>query len=280
MLADAVRAESFRLSRNRSVLFWSVLFVPVVGLVLTVAGHLFTKANEARLASASIDITVPGGPLDLFQLLVGSAAALANPAMLMFLTIGAATLYAGDYRWESWRLISARNTRPNLLAAKVVVFIGLTLAASAAYLVADGVAALVQAVVFARPLTFGIDGEGLGEMGLLAVLSWVRIVQFTMIGLLAAVVTRSLLAALFVPLVVGVAQAVAPQMLMGLGIMPDSWLAPLLSPALASDGLQGLIQGGMADQALVKGLVSLALWTLVPLAGALAVFQRQDLSKE
>ena len=39
-------------------------------------------------------------------------------AFVMFVLIGAATIYAGDYRWETWRLISARNSRVNLLLAK------------------------------------------------------------------------------------------------------------------------------------------------------------------
>jgi len=211
-----------------------------------------------------------------------SMAGFANPGVLMFMTIGAATLYAGDYRWETWRLISARNTRTNLVIAKLAVFFGLVLAGSLAVLVADVAAALVQAATFARPLTFDVDGEGLGRMGLLALLSWGRILQFTMVGLLTAVVSRSLLVALFIPLVLGVAQAVAPQIMMGLGVMPGAWPSVLLSPPLALDALQGAVRGaaGPVDQPLLKGLVSLALWTLVPLAAALAAFQRQDLSRE
>jgi ABC-2 type transport system permease protein len=36
----------------------------------------------------------------------------------------------------------------------------------------------------------------------------------------------------------------------------------------------------LPDGLLLKAWVSLTLWTLVPLAGALAWFRRQDLSKE
>lgn len=282
MLSDAIHAESYRLSRNRGLLFWSVLFVPLASLVLTVIGVVVAKANEARLAASDIDFNIPGGPLDLFQTLSDSAAGFANPAVLMFMTVGAATLYAGDYRWETWRLISARNTRPNLVVAKLAVFAGLMLAASLAVLVGDLIAALIQASVFARPLGFGVDGEGMGRMGLLALLSWTRILQFTMVGLLTAIVTRSLLAALFVPLVVGVAQALAPQLMMGFGIAPTEWTPILMSPALATDVVQGVLKNrpDLPDQAVLKGVVSLALWTLIPLAAALAAFQRQDLSKE
>ena len=64
------------------------------GLLLLVAG-LFLLLEE------NLHLSEPDGP--------------------NFVLIGAATIYAGDYRWETWRLISARNTRSNLLAGKVVV---------------------------------------------------------------------------------------------------------------------------------------------------------------
>ena len=49
MLADAIRSETYRLSRNRTALFWSVLFVPVIGLLLATIGFVVAKANEAKL---------------------------------------------------------------------------------------------------------------------------------------------------------------------------------------------------------------------------------------
>lgn len=106
-----------------------------------------------------------------------------------------------------------------------------------------------------------------------------------MIGMLAGVVTRSLLAALFVPLVIGVAQFFSPQMLMPMGILPDAWLSILVNPGAATDIIHTVIQGGeraaaQPDGLALKAWISLALWTLVPLAGALAWFRRQDLSKE
>ena len=106
-----------------------------------------------------------------------------------------------------------------------------------------------------------------------------------MMGMLAAVVTRSLLAALFVPMVLGIAQFFSPQMLMPMGVAPDAWQSLLVNPGAATDAIQAAIAGGeraaaLPDGILLKAWVSVGLWTLVPLAGALAWFQRQDLSKE
>lgn len=285
MLADAIRSETYRLSRNRTALFWSVLFVPVIGLLLATIGFVVAKANEAKLVGKLPPELMKGDPLDLGLTLVKSAGDFANPAILMFVLIGAATIYAGDYRWETWRLISARNTRSNLLAGKVVVVALLMIAATVAALVSDVIASLIQAAVFGRPLTFSMTGGAAADFGLLALTGWARILQFTMLGLLAAVMTRSLLAALFAPLVIGIGQFFLPQILMPMGVTPDGWLLPLLSPGMATDLLKAVIQGGTAtadlpDHALLKGVLGLALWIVVPFAAAVAWFNKQDLSKE
>ena len=285
MLADAIRSETYRLSKNRTALFWSVLFIPIMGVLLATLGFVVAKANEAKLAGKLPPELMKGGPLDLGLTLIKSAGDFANPAILMFVLIGAATIYAGDYRWETWRLISARNTRPNLLIGKVAVVTLVIVLATFAALISDVIASLIQAAVFGRPITFSMTGAAAGDFGLLTLTSWARILQFTMLGLLGAVVTRSLLAALFAPLVIGIAQFFLPQLLLPMGVTPDGWLMPLLSPGLATDLLKAVIQGGMAaadlpDHALAKGVIGLALWIGVPFAAAVAWFNRQDLSKE
>lgn len=284
MLADAIRSETYRLSRNRTALFWSVLFVPIMGVLLATVGFVVAKANEAKLVGKLPPELMKGGPLDLGLALVKSAGDFANPAILMFVLIGAATLYAGDYRWETWRLISARNTRSNLIAGKVVVAVLVIVLATLAALASDVIAGLIQAAVFGRPLAFSMSGGAAADFGLLALTGWARILQFTMLGLLAAVMTRSLLAALFAPLVIGIGQYFLPNILLPMGVTPDGWLLPLLSPGLATDLLKAVIEGGTAadlpDHAAAKGLLGLGLWIGLPFAAAVAWFNRQDLSKE
>ena len=69
-----------------------------------------------------------------------------------------------------------------------------------------------------------------------------------MMGMLAATVTRSLLAALFVPLVLGVAQFFSPQMLMPMGIMPDAWLAILIAGSIGNESVAAFhINGKLGD---------------------------------
>ena len=290
MLVDAIRAEGFRLSKNKTALFWSLMFVPIISVAIGALTNFVLKGSETKILG---DTSMPPevrealtrGTLDMGAALVTAAGNLANPLVLLFVLIGAATLYAGDYRWETWRLISARNSRVNLLLAKLAVVALLALAAMGFMLVASVIENLIKAAVFERSLTFSLSGEMFGRFLGLAGLSWLRILQFAMMGMLAAVVTRSLLAALFVPLVFGVAQFFTPQMLLPMGVMPDAWLSLLVNPGAATDAIQAAIAGGeraaaLPDGLLLKAWVSFGLWNLIPLAGALAWFRKQDLSKE
>lgn len=107
--------------------------------------------------------------------------------------------------------------------------------------------------------------------------------QFTVMGMLTAVVTRSLLAALFVPLVFAVAQTLSPQLFGSMGMQPDAWLPMLVNPGAATDALKAIASGAGAaapDGIALKAWISMALWTLLPIAGSIAWFNRQDLSKE
>ncbi|TAJ60698.1 hypothetical protein [Brevundimonas sp.] len=290
MLVDAIRAEGFRLSKNRTALFWSLMFVPIISLVIGAVTNFVLKGSETRILGdekmpAELKAALARGTLDMGEALVAAAGNLANPLVLLFVLIGAATIYAGDYRWETWRLISARNSRADLLLGKLAVVAGLALAAMGFMLLGAVLENLIKAAVFERTLTFALTGETIGQFLGFFGLSWLRIIQFAMMGMLAAVVTRSLLAALFVPLVVGIAQFFTPQMLLPMGVMPDAWLSVLVNPGAATDAIQAAIAGGeraasLPDGILVKAWLGVGLWTLVPLAGALAWFRRQDLSKE
>lgn len=290
MLADAIRAENFRLWKNRTTLLWSTVFVPVMAVLFGAVGIFVMKASEAKIAADTkmppeVMELISNTPINLAEAISTNASKMDNPALLLFVLIGAATLYAGDYRWETWRLISARNSRTNLLLGKLVVTALLSLIAMGLMMVAGIIETFIRAAVFERSLTFALTGEMFGHFLAGLALCWLRIVQFTMMGMLAAVATRSLLAALFVPLVVGVAQFFSPQVLSPMGVMPDAWQAILLNPGAAMDALKIAVirppeMPPMANGLVLKSVVSMALWTLVPLAGALAWFNRQDLSKE
>jgi ABC-2 type transport system permease protein len=290
MWADATRAEAFRLIHSRTTWFWSVVFLPILTLVFGVIAAWVMKSNMERLAADAdappeLKAMLVSGPMNLGESLLQSAGNLAGPGLLLFTLIGAATVYAGDYRWETWRLLRPRNGRIPLVVGKVLVVTGLSLVAMIVLTAATMSSEVIRGVIFNRTLGFSLDGSEIGTLFALWGLAALRVSQFLMLGLLAAVATRSLLAALFVPLAVGVAQFLAPNLLGAMGQAPDSWLVLLSSPGAALAALQGLLDPtavALADPGLLpfKAWLSLIGWTVAPLAGALVLFQRQDLSKE
>lgn len=294
MLFDALSAESFKFVRNRVAVFWTVFFLPIMALVAAVTGAWVQKAQMARINAAlttpdgagpMVNLTGAGSPMDMAGQMVKHAGDLAGPMIILFALIGLASIWAGDYRFETWRLIIARNSRSNLLFGKVGVAAWLLILIMVLMLLTSLLGDVGAALFLDRPLTFEMDGQKAAHVFGLFGLSWLRLMQVAGLGLLTAVVTRSMLATLFVPLVVSIALGVLPGVLMNMGVMPDSWVSVMLSPGHAVDILSGMLtrdemMAQLSNTVGIKAALSLCLWLILPYAGAFALFQRQDLSKE
>lgn len=293
LLLDAWRAEVFRLSKNRMLLFWSVVFVPVIGLIVSTGGHLFMSANREKLLQPrdgqplppEVAAALSEGAVRFGDALVKTAADAGNPLVLLFVLIGAATIYASDYRWETWRLISARNARSNLILGKVGAVKVLALAAVTLFIVSGLIETGLETLIYGRRLDWAVTLADLARLLAFMGLSLIGVVQFTLMALVTAVVSRSLLASLFTPMIVAVGQFFSLNVLRPFGVGPDDWAHLLVNPGAGFSALQAQITGGaaadlLADGLVLKAVVSIALWLIWPLAAALALFQRQDLSKE
>ena len=117
-LRAVIAAERLRLARARGLLFWGFLFVPIVSLAFGLMGTLITVAtrrapNDPGLAFAANDLAKAASEAMTQTDLI--------PVQLFFM-LAAAGLVADDYRWETWRLVTPRNTRTNLLLAKLMTF--------------------------------------------------------------------------------------------------------------------------------------------------------------
>ena len=64
MLADAIRAEGYRLTKNRTALLWSTLFVPVMSIVFGALGAFFLKSSQARI---EVDSKMPPQVLEMLS---------------------------------------------------------------------------------------------------------------------------------------------------------------------------------------------------------------------
>lgn len=279
MLADAINSELFKLWRNRSNWIWGFCFAPVVALCIGLGTVAFIRFKVGASAA--------GMPDDISHAVLNALAQAASPLTLLFVLIGAAILFGGEYRWETWRLLAPRNSRTNLLLAKFVVF-----AIGAAFSVfAIGVAGLITSLVNVAVNHTHLTWSGGSALAFLVeaieqfLVSWAQVLQTGAVAALVAVMTRSILAALVTPIVLGAVQFVLTQQQPADPLHPSPWRL-LELPGLSADMLRAflnpklfantMIDAGVAAQA----AISLVGWIVVATVVALVAFRRQDLAKE
>ncbi|WP_165186207.1 ABC transporter permease [Caulobacter soli] len=272
MLADAIAAERFRLSRDRVSLFWGFGFMPLVAMLFSMAGDLFVHVVLRK--------GMPGGTtVDLANRAMGAVAGVSGPITALFLLIGAAAIFAGDYRWETWRLVTPRNSRVNLLAAKLIVF-----AEAAAWsLLLTAVTAVLAglfggAIDHATLVSPSAGPAFLGQYAGVTLVTWLEVLLIGALAALIGVLTRSTLGAVIAGLVV-----VFLQSTLAATLQASTWKS-LLVPAYAGRVLKTFVASS-ADARPEAGPAGLALvfllaWLVLLGGGAVALFRRQDLTKE
>ncbi|WP_282009648.1 hypothetical protein [Brevundimonas aveniformis] len=279
MLADAIAAENLRLTRNRATFFWGFLFVPILALCAEIIGRVFMH-NELPAELRAM-------PVDMSNQLV-SAFAEAGGVMTIFLSlIGAAVLFAGDYRWETWRLLTPRASRAHLFLAKAVTFAGWALVTVILVGLLDAAVAWIGALMDGNTMTFGL-GAGAFVRQMLAVtfVSWIQLLFAGGLAALAATATRSMIAAIMIPIGVMIGLVIAQNRYPVMDAAADWWKI-LLIPGHAFEHARVYLAGmeTLPGQTLdaaggLSGMAGIVLWLALGFGGALLVFKRQDLSKE
>lgn len=275
MLADAIAAERFRLLRDRSALFWGFCFVPIVGFMLSVGGDLFLRNVIKK--------PMPGVTVGLVDQVIKALSGGASTFGALFLMIGAAAVLASDYRWETWRLLTPRNTRQNLLLAKLVVvgeavFWSLLLTA-----VLSAFAALVGSVISGRGLAFSMFDRNLFDVvGVLAI-TWLEAMTLAALAACVGVLSRSTMGVVIACLGVRFVQTVLASSLRLMEQGQPSWKL-LALPAFDADLLRAALldpgQLGAASGSAGVALAVLAAWVAILATAAVFLFRRQDLTKE
>ena len=277
MLADAIAAESYKLLRNRSLLFWGFCAGPL-------GNFLFNLLTETYLFLRSSAVTprlTAGAHIDLGQQLMQGLSTSTSFFFEIFILAGAAGLFAGEYRWETWRLVVPRNSRANLMLAKFAVFGMAAAIGILAFGIFGALAALYTALLngltpslsLALPQAAGVFLGALAEMMLLA-------------GLAALIVTlsRAQIAALLAGIAFVIIQTIAMRLV-------HPWEAPLRYFAYLPIMSAYLIRTWAAGQEIGPGVLVdpgmvlpavlfLAAWITVLTGLAVTLFQRQDLSRE
>jgi ABC-2 type transport system permease protein len=269
MIGQALDAEIFKLLRNRWTLFWAFGFMPVFTLVAGVieetsvrayVGDMLPYANPIRYAYEGLGTMQPS----IFQL---------------FAIVGAAILFAGEYRWETWRAILPRNDRAAVMVAKLLVF---ALAAAISILACS--LARFAVGLYDAMLTGEADWPSSPWLALLTgfAAAFLQMMVTGAITMFIAIVSRSMMAAIVGTVMILVAFDISSlRFRLETG---EFWLSAL--PNLAGRAIRelGLALLGEPDaiglHLAAPGAIALILWTAVLATTAVALFRVQDLSRE
>ncbi|PIB92950.1 ABC transporter permease [Caulobacter sp. FWC2] len=275
MLADAIAAERFRLLRDRSALFWGFCFAPIVGFLLSIGGDLFLHYVVKK--------PMPGLGIGLLDQMIKALASGASTFGAVFLMIGAAAILAGDYRWETWRLLTPRNTRQNLLLAKLVVVGEAVFWSLALTAVLSAAAAVIGAGINGKALAVTMFDRNLFDvLGVLAI-TWLEAMTLAALAACIGVLSRSSMGVVIACLGVRFVQTVLASSLRMMEQGQSSWKL-LAIPVYDADLLRAtLLEPTMVGQTTSSAgaaLAMLAVWAAVLTTGAVLLFRRQDLTKE
>lgn len=288
MLADAFAAERLRFFKARGTVFWSLAFVPIVSILIGLVQGLLMRNLLARAAAEGNPAAALGrAPVSLLNQAIDAVSGSNFFIVQLFFLIAATAILAGDYRWETWRFLTPRNTRANLLLGKIGTF-GLVTAIGLVLLAVGGIiAGLLSAVLTGGGVTWAAaEGNANAQLAGMFGIAFLEMMALGALAAVIAVATRAGLAALLVPVGAWVVQGfTVSQLQKGFENPLEPPLQYLLGfPVLQSDLLKAALappQMGMTpDINWPLALVALIAWIAGLTALAVWLFQRQDLTRE
>ncbi|MBX7249582.1 MAG: hypothetical protein K1X35_11145 [Caulobacteraceae bacterium] len=281
MLTDAISSEGYKLWRNRTALFWGFGFVPLLALAIQGFTEIYLRMQLPAAARAM--------PSDIGRTILLGAAQASGPLTILFILIGAAVLFGGEYRWETWRLMAPRNSRVNHVLGKAAVFALASLATIFAIVLMHTIAGLLGSFINGSPVEWKHDNLAIwfAVFFSLVLTAWLQLLQAGFLVALCVVLFRSMIGAVIIPLFVGLIQAIGGQQLQAADpTHPELWRM-LLLPGMAADILRAHVGGkalmGMQmiePKTALLSLLAQLVWIIGALAAAILLFRRQDLSKE
>ncbi|MDP5279870.1 hypothetical protein Q9Q95_13125 [Sphingomonas sp. DG1-23] len=268
MLGAAIRSEWYRTTRNRNLLFWAYGVIPLVYFAL----------------AATFDISMVlqnGSPKDSdnLRMIARVLNVAGNPVAHLFFAIGAASIVADDYRWETWRLIVPRNGRRSLIAGKFLTYLMLVGLALVLTVIGDRFVAVAAGIV--RGQVDWPSAQAVGQASAVFFAAWFELGVLGAAVMFLAILTRSLLGAVIPAFLLSLTAA------MGLDYLVPRRDAPwaLLAPGRAGEVVREWIlpPSGVPmirTETAALAAISLFLWAVSALTLAILAFGRQDLSNE
>lgn len=280
MMHEALAGEWIKFWRNRMAAFWAFQFPPLLALAMGLSGEFLFRLHSGHLTELHAQAALSRQVTNAFS-------QAASPITQLFCLIAIATLFAAEYQWGTWRLLVTRQPRHTIILAKLCVYCAGCLLCTFGIGAAGLLSALTDRVVehSTGPLCDGscwFASARIFEAWMSAVLA---LLATGGVAAAIAIIFRSTLATILVPLLLGVIQLLIMSTFSSDDIFHPT-AALLTLPGQSATVLQFFVAGvHNADGAQIPvasaflATVSLLGWTVAGFGIAYLWFEKRDLAR-
>lgn len=281
-MLDAISAEALKFRRHRAT--WGLVWIWPIGVALLLSLAIAIQVAKGEVGQAG---TAAGWIHEAIAFWKVPAESFGRYLLGAFVAV----VFAGEYGWNTWKLIVPHRARHSLIAAKYLVALALIICGFALGAGLFNLLSWLKDVATGTPIPPGISAGALLEAhGLMALAALAPILLTTAYVSLAAIVTRSTVGALVIGLIVTTVEQLfrvfapmlepfAPGLVDGLyRILPGYHLRNLGEWLTTGQAQIVPFPSGAFSMSPATSLAIVAGWIIVLIALTFRVFRRQDIN--
>ena len=281
-MLDAISAEALKFRRHRAT--WGLVWLWPIGVTLVLTLAIIIQVAKGEVGHATSAASWIDDAADFWNIPV-------EPIGRYLLGAFVAVVFAGEYGWNTWKLIVPHRARHSLIAAKYVVALALIISGFALGAGLFNLLNWLKDVATGTPIPAGISASALLKShGLMALAALAPILLTTAYVSLAAILTRSTVGALVIGLVVTTVEQLfrvfapmlepfAPGLVNGLyQILPGYHLKNLAEWLTTGQAQIVPFPSGAFSTSPATSLAIVAAWIIVLVALTFRIFRRQDIN--
>lgn len=281
-MLDAISAEALKFRRHRAT--WGLVWIWPIGVALLLSLAIAIQVAKGEVGQAG---TAAGWIHEAVAFWKVPAESFGRYLLGAFVAV----VFAGEYGWNTWKLIVPHRARHSLIAAKYLVALALIICGFALGAGLFNLLSWLKDVATGTPIPPGISAGALLEAhGLMALAALAPILLTTAYVSLAAIVTRSTVGALVIGLIVTTVEQLfrvfapmlepfAPGLVDGLyRILPGYHLRNLGEWLTTGQAQIVPFPSGAFSMSPATSLAIVAGWIIVLIALTFRVFRRQDIN--
>ena len=281
-MLDAISAELLKFRRHRAT--WGLVWLWPIGVILILSIAIAVQVAKGEVGRPETVASWIDDAADFWQVA-------GEPIGRYLICAFVAVVFAGEYGWNTWKLIVPHRSRHSLIAAKYVVAVGLLICGFALGAFLFNLLNWLKDLATGTPIPAGITAGALFKAHGLAFLAVLGPILFSVAYTsLAAILTRSTIAAMVIGLVITTVERLfrffapmlesfAPSVIGGLyQVLPSYHLANLAEWLTEGQVLVVPFPSGPFSMAPGASAAIVAAWTIGFVLLTFRLFRRQDIN--